>query len=276
MKPSAMMMLRAGKLFGILTLMFFVFVLQAGKAWAAPTYIDEASAQFTSTGTWTTITSHSEAYPTPGNFKESGTGAVTATWSMPATLATGNYEVWANWRTYTTYSTCVQFSVIHTGGTTSKQVNQRTPDTPPYFGAGNRSSDNFLGIFTLNEVITCLGCLTRIWEEGLCIYHSALSGYGERAELELSSAACAGRVFRSAWHVFQLYRLCRRWKGTVREKALYLNLCRAEAENCNALLPLLAADARLGLHLEHRKYLFNTDKVKEKKLYLEKYLREDL
>lgn len=151
MKPSAMMMLRAGKLFGILTLMFFVFVLQAGKAWAAPTYIDEASAQFTSTGTWTTITSHSEAYPTPGNFKESGTGAVTATWSMPATLATGNYEVWANWRTYTTYSTCVQFSVIHTGGTTSKQVNQRTPDTPPYFGAGNRSSDNFLGIFTLNS-----------------------------------------------------------------------------------------------------------------------------
>ncbi|MHB8150431.1 MAG: PilC/PilY family type IV pilus protein [Desulfobulbia bacterium] len=152
MKLSAMRMLRAGKLFGILTLMLFFFVLQTGMARAVPTYIDEASAQFTSIGTWTTITSHSEAYPTPGNFKESGIGAVTATWSMPDTLVAGNYEVWANWRTLSSYGTCVQFDVTHAAGTTSKKVNQSTPDTPPYFGAGNRSSDNFLGIFTLNSL----------------------------------------------------------------------------------------------------------------------------
>jgi type IV pilus assembly protein PilY1 len=45
----------------------------------------------------------------------------------------------------------VQFNVIHAAGTTSKLVNQSTPDTPPYFGAGSRTSDNFLGVFTLNS-----------------------------------------------------------------------------------------------------------------------------
>ncbi|MDG4475731.1 PilC/PilY family type IV pilus protein [Thiovibrio frasassiensis] len=151
MKAYDLKMVRIGKLFAILALGVFSLVVPTGKAWAAPTYIDETSAQFSSTGTWTTISSHSEAYPTPGSFKESGIGAVTATWSMPATLATGNYEVWANWRTLSTYGTCVQFDVTHAAGTTSKKVNQSTPDTPPYFGAGNRSSDNFLGVFTLNS-----------------------------------------------------------------------------------------------------------------------------
>lgn len=150
MKSYAMMMVRAGKLCGILALGAFSLVVLTGKAWAAPIYIDDTSAQFSTVGTWSTIPSHSEAYPTPGSFKESGIGAVTATWSMPG-LATGTYEVWANWRTYSTYGTCVQFDVIHAAGTTSKLVNQSTPDTPPYFGAGSRSSDNFLGIFTLNS-----------------------------------------------------------------------------------------------------------------------------
>lgn len=145
-------MVRTGKLFGLCAPLFFSLVVWSGQAWAAPTYIDEASAPFSSTGTWSTIASHSEAYPAPGSFKQSGLGAVTATWSMPGTLATGNYEVWANWRTFSTYSTCVQFNVIDAGGTTtSKLVNQRMPETPPYFGAGNRSSDNFLGIFALNS-----------------------------------------------------------------------------------------------------------------------------
>jgi len=151
MKTIALMMFRAGKLFSICALLCFTLVVIGGKAWAAPTYIDETSAQFSSTGTWATITNHPEAYPTPGSFKQSGTGAVTATWSMPGTLPAGNYEVWANWRSESSYGTCVQFNVIHASGTSSKRVNQRTPDTALYFGGNNRSSDNFLGVFSLNS-----------------------------------------------------------------------------------------------------------------------------
>lgn len=150
MKTSVLLMFRTGNLFGILFSLVFSLVVHTGRAWAVPIYIDDASAQFSTTGTWGVMASHSETYPTPGSSRQSGTGAVTATWSMPAALPAGNYQVWVNWRTENTHGTCVQFDVIHAGGTASKLVNQKIPATALYFGGNNRSSDNFLGIFTLN------------------------------------------------------------------------------------------------------------------------------
>lgn len=147
MNPAKLSKSCPAMLFFVFVAGMFAFCVGPNVAWSAPTYIDNTSVNFTSTGTWTDIAGHTEAYPTPGSFKESGTGVVTATWAIPATLPAGTYEVWANWRTWSTYGTKIGFSVTHGGGVNSRTVNQSTPESPPYFGNNNRSTDNYLGVF---------------------------------------------------------------------------------------------------------------------------------
>lgn len=80
---------------------------------------------------------------------------------------------------------------------------------------------------------------------------------------EYSCALAIGHMFRSALHIYKLYALCRRWKGSKCFSG-YADLCRKELLNCQSLLPILTEDKRIGYHAECQGYMFNGRSVRDK------------
>jgi hypothetical protein len=106
--------------------------------------VDDLDGGFTKTGTWDEVLEHSESYlnhfwETP----DSGP-ASTATWT--ATLLTGDYDVYAWWRSADHYSATVSYTINHAWGSEPVEVNQQTYEKQwnqlgsssfPFDGSGN-------------------------------------------------------------------------------------------------------------------------------------------
>ncbi len=127
----------------IFVVLLFLCVCLTAESAVADIIVDDqdGAPSFSTTGVWQVV-SNGEAYL--GDFYEtSASGAHTATWTP--TLPAGQYEVYAHWRDWTTYSTDVVFTVVHAGVSTQVHVNQYEG---LYGGSwGNKTTDNYLGTF---------------------------------------------------------------------------------------------------------------------------------
>lgn len=129
-----------------------------------------------------------------------------------------------------------------------------------------------LGGYSLREVIEGLEKVSRLWDEGLSLYHQVLKRRcSPRMEEESRSAHCTACVFKSVLNIFRLYRLCLRWNARTSWEP-YQQLCIQEKDNCRSLLPMLREDKRLGFHVECQKYLFSEGLVRKKLEMLERYI----
>jgi type IV pilus assembly protein PilY1 len=85
--------------------------------------IDDLDGEFSKTGVWYEDWGHYESYD--GHFWESSPDSTphTATWTP--NLTPGDYNVYAWWRSWDTYSTAVPYTINHSGGSPIVPVNQR-------------------------------------------------------------------------------------------------------------------------------------------------------
>lgn len=130
------------------------------------------------------------------------------------------------------------------------------------------------GDYSLDEVIELYGKLVKNWAEGLAFIRELNENLPEKSARfveEYNNAFCIYHVYRSTLNVFRVFRLCRSWENSMLEK--YHELCREELTNCRELLPFLKVDARLGMHLECRDYMFNSELVEKKIKKLEDCLQ---
>jgi hypothetical protein len=132
------------------------------------------------------------------------------------------------------------------------------------------------GNYSLEEVIELFGKLTDNWLTGLTYIEelkNVLTVKSSKFMQEYYNAKCIYHVYKSTLNVFRAYSLCRNWHDFMMPE--YIKICEDELNNCKALLPLLAKDKRLGMHLECKGYMFDAGSVSGKINLLEKHLQRE-
>ncbi|MDX1972705.1 MAG: serine hydrolase, partial [Candidatus Sumerlaeia bacterium] len=107
---------------------FMDFFLQESglDAGGPPTVrLDNTSAGFVTTGTWTTGTGDYDLYGTNYRYATGGTASTTAGWNLTLPQA-GTYEVSLWWTDDSQRSSSAKVDVVHSGGTQTVAVDQRT------------------------------------------------------------------------------------------------------------------------------------------------------
>lgn len=141
--------------------------------------------------------------------------------------------------------------------------------------------DACFGQYSVDEVIGCFDKVVRHWAMGLEYYEQAFAGLakpGDKFMEEYNNARCILHVYQSSLNLFKVYRLCRAWDESMIDE--YMRICADEISNCRTLLPVLKRDARLGMHLECKGYMFDFDsvdrKIKKLEALLEPWSRKQL
>ena len=118
--------------------------------------------------------------------------------------------------------------------------------------------------FPLVETIGGLGRLAKAWRKGAETLEDALQGCdgGETARAERDNAWVCSHVFRSTWNTYRAWRLRRSWSEAKRDN--YLRIARDELANLEAVLPLVANDARFGWHAEPNAYMYDAAGIRKK------------
>lgn len=120
-----------------------------------------------------------------------------------------------------------------------------------------------LGAYTLTEVIRGLGRLAKLWEQGAERLAEGLAACdAPTARDELNTAYVAGSCFHSAWNIYRAYRLRRNWKAA--HKAKLLPIMKDELAHLERVLPIVAADSRMGYHSECQAFLFDAKRIRAK------------
>jgi len=85
--------------------------------------VDDLDTGFTQAGNWTAVVGHSESYL--GHFWETPADGLASTATWTPTLAAGDYDVFAWWRSADHYSDMVAYTINHAGVPDTVEVNQR-------------------------------------------------------------------------------------------------------------------------------------------------------
>lgn len=138
--------------------------------------------------------------------------------------------------------------------------------------------------FGAEHALKCLRSLCEKWEKGVAALEAAvpLAAGADRAELEreVGVARMCLIQFRSAANVTDFLLTRNRWYETsdVGEKETLkrrmLEIIEDERENCEAALPLVDADSRLGFHGEAYGYMYNRELIEKKLARLEETRRQ--
>jgi hypothetical protein len=117
--------------------------------------------------------------------------------------------------------------------------------------------------FTIPEIIELLTTLVAEWEKGTRLFEEALDGNTHpHAITELGVAKAIGHIFRSTLNIYKTYVLRRDRPEDM--ESLYRAILDDEIANLEVLLPLTAADSRLGFHAECQGQMFSPELIREK------------
>lgn len=105
----------------------------------APVVLDNSSAGFSASSTWTTGTSATDKYGSNYRWRSTESVSDPATWTV-SNLPAGSYKVYAWWSAGSNRSTAAPYIVYHSSGSTTVKVNQQA----------NGGQWNLLGTFTLD------------------------------------------------------------------------------------------------------------------------------
>jgi len=119
------------------------------------------------------------------------------------------------------------------------------------------------GPYTLSEIIQGLCALTRTWEHAVELLERALAGCeATTARQELDTARVAGHCFHSGWNLYRAYRLRKQWSPSKLDALL--SIVRDEQAHLAQVLPIVAADRRMGFHSECQHYMFTASAIRRK------------
>ena len=117
-----------------------------------------------------------------------------------------------------------------------------------------------LETFTLDEVIECLGELSRRWAQGVRRLAVGLGPCAAPTAVEeMNSARMAGHCFRSCWNVYRAYRLRLPWRE--RNRAALRPVLRDELDHLPEARAIARADRRMGFHSEPQRYFFTASAI---------------
>ena len=123
------------------------------------------------------------------------------------------------------------------------------------------SLENTFGPFTLDELVTTLGRLSRAWQKALRVYIEGLSKCtGQRAKKELACAQVAGHSFESVYNIYSWYA----YRNARNADKLRTTIVSRELANIKKALPLVEKDPRLGYHQEAHCYMYDAKSIRVK------------
>ncbi len=133
---------------------------------------------------------------------------------------------------------------------------------------------NWVSPFGPEHVLVCFRSLVERWEKGVAVLTEALAlteGEDRTAlEREIGVARICAIQFCSAANVVDFLLTRDQWYEAADEeqkeslRLRLIEILRAEEANCEAALPLVDADARLGFHGEGYGYMFNRPLIEQK------------
>ncbi|MFH1571651.1 MAG: hypothetical protein ABIL09_26920 [Gemmatimonadota bacterium] len=148
-------------------------------------------------------------------------------------------------------------------------VPRRLPLAPTwqlgYPPSGDYVADCVTNGFSLAEIVTLCGRMTRHWDRGTAILRRVRRRFAHQPERarDLDLAAALGLQFRSGYQILRFYQVRERLAGArspdakLRLLRELKALVRAEIAVSEALLPRAEADSRLGFHSEAEGYKYH-------------------
>lgn len=130
------------------------------------------------------------------------------------------------------------------------------------------------GRLTMEDVALTLDRMAQAWREAMDIYEQALgplAAASARAAEEIRIAQACGLFFRSCADCYAFAAAA----DAPRDEAVLLRLIDRELQTCEAVLPLLEADARLGWHDDLQARMADPDRVREK-MHLLRQVRDQV
>ncbi len=133
--------------------------------------------------------------------------------------------------------------------------------------------DNTVGPFTFKEIVQGLGEVTATWRAAADLFEKAVCDCAHpHAREELNSIRAAQHAFHSCWNIYRAYPLRVEWKPAHLEAIR--QIMRDELAHLEEVLPIVAADKRLGFHSECNRYMFTAKGIRRKMRQLRAELAE--
>jgi len=125
-----------------------------------------------------------------------------------------------------------------------------------------------LGCYTLSEIVTALGRLSKTWWEGVRAFEKALADCkGPAARQEVDTARMAGHCFQSGWNLYRAYRLRKDW--TPSRLPSLRKIMRNERDHLADAADVAQRDPRMGFHIEPKLQMFDAAGIRAKQAQID-------
>ncbi len=165
-------------------------------------------------------------------------------------------------------------------------IPRRLPLAPTWLNgyppSGDYIAECVVNGFTLKEMVILCRRMTEQWARGVKILKNLRKGFRSTPERlkEIGLATALGLQFQSGYNILRFYALreeLAEGKGVKRQKILKVmaKIVREEIRGDRELLPLVAADSRLGFHSEAEGYKYFPDLLRWRMQQLRNLLKTE-